>query len=166
MNIRLRHGSVEIEFMGLDGPEEAWSMIGQWQHIFLHAAVCGKCGSDKTYLQRRDWDKGDDHATFFSAVCFKCTAKLDFWPPRDGRGFEPKLKDRDKNIIPDSGWVIYVPRTWGGGGGTPAPRISRSTPKHDEDTMHRDGSELKQEEIPFSWAIPIGAMLLGGLGVV
>ena len=147
MNITLHHGNVEISFSAGD-PEEAWSKIGQWQYVFLCAAMCGKCQSTKTYLSRRQFDRGEDSWTFFSAVCYDCQAKLDFWPCKDGRFFEPKLKDKDKNVIPDSGWVIYVPQTFGEPAAVSRQRATRR-PQHDEDTMHRDGSDLDQSEIHF-----------------
>ena len=154
MNITLRHGNVEIGFTAED-PEEAWSKIGKWQYVFLCAAMCGKCKSTKTYLNRREWDKGERSGVFWEAVCYDCKARLDFWPCKDGRFFEPKLKDKDKNPIPNEGWTIWVPPSFQRGVASAVShvRASRNAPKHDEDTMHRDGSELDQSEIPFSWLL-------------
>jgi len=160
MKVTFRHGMVELEIDGIEDPEEAWSKLGEWQHVFWCASMCGKCKSTRTYLSRRAWDKGDRHYTFFSAVCYDCTAKLDFWPPRDGRGFEPKLKAEDGGLLRDGGWIVYEKRSWQRPHSenhsyreidTPVKvTTSRRPVKHaDNVDMHADGSNLTEAEISF-----------------
>ncbi len=155
IKIRIKStGVVELEFEA-EEPEEAWSKIGFWQHIFILAGTCGACASTDTYLSRRVWDKGEQPVVFYEAICTRCSAKLGFWPPKDGNGFEPKLKDKNKDLIPDCGWHIYVPPTpderrseWASKVPTKGTRTSYK-PKHDN--MYEDGSEIDEADIPFAW---------------
>lgn len=94
---------IEVE---ADDVRQAVKSMSELQEFFGQPE-CGKCrGQRLTAFHRQDKDGHD----YYSLSCASCGAKLDFGQHKTGGTLFVKRKDRDGNVLPDNGWLMWQSR--------------------------------------------------------
>jgi len=90
---------VTLEAQGVKG---VFAELAHVQEV-LESNTCGQCDSADTVLNLRE----HDGHSYYSKICQKCGAQLDFGQHRQGETLFVKRRDAERNEIGKNGWYHW-----------------------------------------------------------
>jgi hypothetical protein len=118
---------------------EAFEFMAECLSLFT-GEPCGCCGSTETFPQVQKFQG----KVFRKFVCKKCTASVLLLARNDDGGLFFCRTDKEKHLLPNNGWSVYV-RQGGSGGGA----STRSYRSQAEDAHPRDAGGDGDGDVPF-----------------